>query len=436
MKKFFLFALLLTVTQLGAQNKEAETLLKAYEKSKTEVTGKKAQDAASWVRFGKSITAIYDQPAKNLLAGLSDLEVKVILKDQRSTGSESQEIEGEEYNVVHYSDKDLFYNAEGNLAFWMVTKQLLPQDLLGEAYDAFQHGYELDVKGAQKKDITQELSNLQQRHITEAMTAYSLGDYSRSSLHFGYSIRCAEHPLIDKIDTIVVFYTGFAAFHAKEYERAIQYIRRAIDMGYAQDGAAYSFLAESYKAIDQSDKVESILAEGFTKFPSNQGILISLINMYMDNDDDPTKVMDYIHKAQENEPTNESLFYAEGNVWKKLNNSEKALAYYQKSVEINPNYYYGYYSIGILYYDMAVEIQNKALEEQDDDKYYALLEEMEGFLVMAIEPFEKSFLLWDNAEAKAEIAIYLKNIYYRMQGKDEEKYKDLYEKYRDISEGK
>jgi len=100
MKKFFLFALLLTVTQLGAQNKEAETLLKAYEKSKTEVTGKKAQDAASWVRFGKSITAIYDQPAKNLLAGLSDLEVKVILKDQRSTGSESQEIEGEEYNVI------------------------------------------------------------------------------------------------------------------------------------------------------------------------------------------------------------------------------------------------------------------------------------------------------------------------------------------------
>ncbi|MDR2585740.1 MAG: tetratricopeptide repeat protein [Prevotellaceae bacterium] len=436
MKKIFLFALILTVTQLGAQNKEADAVLKAYEKSKTELAGKKAQDAAAWVSFGKNITSVYDQPSKNLLIGLSTIEVKVVLKDQRSSGSEKQTVDGEEYEVVHYLDKDLYYDPNGILSFWVVTKHLMPQDLLSEAFDAFAKGYEFDAKGSQKKNLTEGLSNLQQRYITEAMTSYSLGNYSRSSQSFGKSIQCGEHPVLNKIDTIVVYYTGLTAFHAKEFERAITYLNRAIDMGFAQDGATYSFLAESYKALDQPEMFESTLTKGFTKYPSNQGILISLINMYRENDVDPEKVMEFIHVAQENEPNNESLFYAEADVWRKLGNTEKALELFEKSVEINPNYFFGYYSMGSLFYDLAYEAQNKASEELDDAKYYALLDELEANLLKAVEPFEKCFLLIEDPDAKAEIANYLKTIYYRMIGKNEELYTPLYEKYRDISEKK
>ena len=435
MKKILVFALMLTVVQLGAQNKEAEAVLKAYEKAKTDVTGKKAQDAASWVRFGNSIAAVYDHPAKNVWVGLSAVEARVLLKDQRSTGSESKTINGEAYNVMHYSDKDLFFDANGSLAFWVVTHPLLPQDLLNEAFDAYQKAYELDAKGSQKKAISEGISKLKDHYISEAMSANSIGNYTLSSKSFGSSIRCGEHPTVNKLDTIVVFYTGLTAFYAQEYERSINYIQRALTLGYAQDGAAYSFLAESYKAIGQTDKVELTLAEGFTKYPSNQGILVSLINMYMENDDDPAKLMDYIHKARENEPNNESLYYAEGNVWKKLNNMDKAIEFYEKSVEINPNYLIGYISIGTTYYDAAVEVQNAASDEMDDRKYNALIDEMDKLLMKAVEPLEKSFSLTDNADYRVDIANYLKFIYYRLQGKDEA-YTPLYEKYRDISENR
>ena len=462
MKKFFLFALILGITtqlvgqrpggpgpmggqrpggapqpQSSTQNKEAEAVLKNYEKTKTDVAGKKAQDAASWVRFGKNITTVYEFPVKNLLQGLTAIEIKVVLKDQRAIRSESKTIDGEEYNVVHYADKDLYYNAGGSLVFWTVTKSLLPQqDLLREAYDAYQKGYELDVKGAQKKLIFEGMSTLVKLYYSEAVTAHTLGDFSLSSKNFGNVIRCSEHPIINKVDTIVVYYTGLTAFYAKEYERAIEYLQRSLNMGFSQDGTVYSFLADCYKSLDQPEKGASILAEGFTKYPSNQGILISLINMYNDNDEDPTKIMDVIHKAQENEPTNESLFYAEGNVWKKLNNREKAIACFEKSLEINPNYLYSYYSLGTVYYDAAFELQTKAAEELDDKKYDALTHEMDQFLEKAIVPFEKSFSLTDNQEFKADIALFLRYIYYRMQIKDEAKYKPLFEKYREISEKK
>ena len=464
MKKIFLFALILAIsTQLVGQqqrtggtgqppggqrpggapapqsnvvNKEAETAIKNYEKAKADVEGKKATDAASWVKLGKNMIAAYENPTKNVWVGLSAVEAKILLKDQRSSGQEKKTLSGDEYNMVRYSDKELYYDANGLLNFWVVTKPLLPIDILSEAYNTYSKGFELDVKGSQKKDIVDGLTKIKNFHIAEAMAANTLGNYSLSSKNFGSAVRCSEHPAINKIDTVIVFYTGYTAFYAQEYERALHYIQRAINMGYTQEGTAYSFLAECYKALNQTDKVESTLAEGFTKYPSNQAILVTLINLFLEKDEDPAKVMEYIHKAQENEPTNQSLYLAEGNAWKKLNNFDKAFECYQKAVTIDPKYFYGFYSIGLTYYDAAYELSVKAAEEPDDKKWSVMMEEMEALLLKAIDPFEKCFLLTNEPEIQKELAQYLKNIYYRMIGKNEALYKPLYEKYRDIYEGR
>ena len=458
MKKFLLFALILgLVTQLDAQraggpppqggqrpaaappsnalSKEAETALKNYEKAKADVTGKKAQDAGAWVKFGKSILSVYDYPAKNIWLGLSAIEARVVLKDQRPIGTEKRILSEEEYEVVHYSDKDLYYNAGGSLNFWVITKPLMPQNLLNEAFDAFKKAYELDTKGAARKDAIEGITVVQNRFMSEAVTAYSIGEFSLSSKNFGNSLLCSEHPGINKKDTLVVFNTGLTAFYAQEYERALQYIQNALDLGYSQDGSAYSYLAESYKAMGQPSKMESTLAEGFTKYPSNQAILIALINMYRENDEDPTKVMEYIHKAQTIEPNNESLYNAEGDFWKKLDDTEKALECYRKSIAINPNYLFGHINIGTSYYDAALVVQNKASDELDDKKYNALLEEMDVLLIKATDPLEKAFEITSDPEIQLDIALYLKNIYYRLQGRDD-KYIPLHEKYRDIYENR
>ena len=458
MKKILIFALMLgLVTQLNAQrpgggapqggrpaaapqsnvsNKEAETALKNYEKAKADITGKKAQDAASWVKYGKAIVAVYDHPAKNVWVGLSALEARVILKDQRSSGSETKTINGDEYEVVHYQDKDLYYDGSGSLAFWNITKPLLPQDLLSEAYEAYKKAYELDTKGAQKKGITDGMTVVQNRHVANAMAANSMGNFSLSSKSFAKSILCAEHPVINQVDTVVVFYTGLTAYYAQEYDVALSYIQRALNMGFSQEGTAYSYIAECYKGLGQLEKVEPTLAEGFTKYPANQGILVSLINLYRENDKDPSQILQYIHVAQENEPNNESLFYAEGDVWKKLNNLDKAVECFRKSIEINPNYLYGHFSIGTSYYDTAADLQAKAAEELDDKKYNEMIDEMDSLLVKAIDPLEKSFsLAATDPTIQSEIAVYLKFVYYRLQGLDE-KYLPLYEKYRDIADGR
>ena len=109
-------------------------------------------------------------------------------------------------------------------------------------------------------------------------------------------------------------------------------------------------------------------------------------------------------------------------------------ALFQKSVEVDPNYVYGPFSIGSMYYDDAVELQNKANEELDDAKYMVLVEQFDATLKSAIEPFEQAFKIAQDPEVKSIVAEYLKNIYFRYRD-DDPKYLEMYKMYDAFSKG-
>ena len=57
-----------------------------------------------------------------------------------------------------------------------------------------------------------------------------------------------------------------------------------------------------------------------------------------------------------------------------------------------------------MYYDYAVELQEKAQEELDDAKYAVLVEQFESALKSCIDPFEKAFNVTKDDELKVSIA--------------------------------
>ena len=65
------------------------------------------------------------------------------------------------------------------------------------------------------------------------------------------------------------------------------------------------------------------------------------------------------------DPSNASLYYVEGNINKELGNIEEAAKCYAQCSSVDPNYEFGYIGAGVMYYDYAVELQEKArLREQ------------------------------------------------------------------------
>ena len=428
MKKV-LITLAMSLFILSGYAQSREAALKALEKAKSEtVNPKKMSQPAPWVKLGNAYATCYDVPITGIWQGASQMEMHLLLKDQPILSTSTVEAGGRTFSVESYDDKDLYYDESGVLVAWNVKKPLLEDDMLALSYDALNKAYELDAKGSQGKTIAESLKGLHQRYVNEGYSFYTRGDNAKASELFGESVVIAKHPLLNIVDSVYTYYTAVTAAAAGNDARAIEYLNKCIEIEFEENGDVYASLAECYKRTKDTTKAIDVLNAGFTKYPVNQSILVSLINLYMETGDEPTKLFELLKKAQENEPTNASLYYAEGNVYVKLNDFENAIKAYNKSSEIDPTYFWGPFSTGKTYYDMAVDIQEKANMEMDDAKYNALLEQLDASLENAIAPLEKAFTLTDDPELQAYVAEVLKNIYFRFRDRGDE-YRANYEKY-------
>ncbi|MCK9629141.1 MAG: hypothetical protein M0R37_11195 [Bacteroidales bacterium] len=419
MKNLLLALTLLFSVQLAAQTKEVADAVKNYEKAKKESADpKKGANPATWIKLADAYAEIYDSPVKSIWNGASRNEIKLLLKDQRITATEDRTVQGIKYSVDVYTDKELYYNEDGTLACFVQTKEYVPGNIIDEGVAALLKAAELDVKKAKSKDINEKLVAMKTRYQAEGMAAYTLGNFKKASSNFEGSVKISSNPIINQVDTVMMYYTGLTALMAKDYDNAAKYLQLSIDNNYDAKGDIYSSLAEAYKAKGDVAKTKEVLQAGFTKHPTNQSILVTLINSYLESNDDPNKVLALITQAQKNEPMNASLYYAEGNVWKNMKNVDKAIECYKKSMEIDKTYYFGSFAIGAAYYDRAVDIQTAAAEEVDDTKYEVLVKQLEENLIAAIEPFESCFANTSDNEVKLVVAEYLKNIYFRFRDKD------------------
>lgn len=422
-------ALVLSVTLAGAQPKNAADAKKAVDKALANSQNvKKAAKPATWISLAEAYINAYEVPTRNLLINTPQMDVKLFLKDQKVLNTEVRKGAEGDYTVDIYADKDLYYNADGILEFWLITKPALEGDLLQNAMDALFKASEVDAKGSSKSKIAEKLDYIHGKLNNEALYTYLSGDYKVAAKLFEQSLVAYNNPIVNKLDSLNFYYTAMVANMAGDTQTAIKYYKECIGMKYFQDGNVFSNLAEIYKQAGDTTTCKSVLEDGFTQYPQSQGILVGLINLYRETGDDPQKMFDLLHIAQENEPTNASLYYVEGEVYKNLNDIENAAKLFSKATEIDPTYVYGVLGVGILYYDHAVDIQNEAANELDDAKYMALVKDFEETLEKAIEPFEKSFTITEDPELKRAVAEYLKNIYFRFREKNPE-YKAAYEKY-------
>ena len=393
----------------------------------------KASKAATWTALSDAYVKAYDAPTQNLLAGSSANDVNMFLKGQKATGiSNRTGADGVEYEVVSYDNKDLYYR-DNVLDFWVVTKPVA-ENALDKAYEALEKAFSLDPKAANNKSYPEKANTIHENYYTDAVSAYLAGKAAEASEFFSKAANVTAGKILNGFDSMSVYNAGVMAAAAGDKAKAMDYYKACIAKGFYNEGNVFSNLADIYKTSGDAETAMKTLEEGFTKYPNSQSILVGLINHYIETNTEPDKLFTLLHNAQNNDPKNASLYYVEGDAYKKLGDFDKALELFDKSSEVDPTYIYGILNKAILYYDRAVEIQEKASLEMDDAKYNKMVEELNSYLEKAIDPFEKSFGMTEDKDIKTAIADYLKNIYYRFRDKSES-YKAAYEKYNSFMKG-
>ncbi|MDR0728548.1 MAG: tetratricopeptide repeat protein [Prevotellaceae bacterium] len=412
MKKIACIVCLLCTLQLTAQTeKEKEKFLGKIAKSDTEIADpKKGADPKTWINRAQLFKDIYDAPRKNLVPGIAQLQVKLLFKDEKFR-TDNVEIDGTAYEILRSADKKLYFDESGVLAFWVIEDKVVNDPLL-KAGDAYEKAYELDVKGSQTKKIKEGLTILSYNLLQEGSAAYTLHEYDKSLRCFENAIKITGHPTINMIDSANVYNTGLVARLAGNDEKAIEYFGKAIEIGYEAQGNAYANYASLLREQGDTLKSMEVLNQAFIKYPKNQDILIQLINAYMSAGSDLSAALPFIKEAQQNEPDNASLFNAEGIIYEQLKEVEKAFESYTKALELDPDFFASQYSIGALFYNQAVELQNEAGNELDDAKYRQLDEAMKAAFKRALPYLVRAHELMPEERSIVET---VRGIYYRFR---------------------
>ncbi len=425
MKKILLaLAVLASMQVANAQVKSAADAKKAVEAAEAAASNeKKAVKTATWLKLGQEYVKAYDAPTGNIIPGSSKTELALMMGSEKPVSTEAVEIQGTPYTKEVYADKNLYFNANGQLAVIEVTKPVYA-DALEKAIAAYQKAYELDASHAKNKDIAAAFDLIGQKYNTEAYNKYTLGDLASASKYFEKAAEVEALAPLSRIDTTSIYNAGFTAWATKDMSKAKELFEKCYNLGYYYEGGeVFAKLAD----VDTLN-TKKYLEEGFEKFPQSQSILIGLINYYLKSNESTDRLFELLDKAKANEPNNASLFYVEGNIRSQLGDTENAVKAYRKCAEINPEYEYGFIGEGTMYYNKAIEVQTKAQDELDDTKYMALVKEFEEDLKACIPAFEKAFEVTKSEQVKAGVAEYLKNAYYRFRDEGAD-YMAGYEKY-------
>ena len=194
-----------------------------------------------------------------------------------------------------------------------------------------------------------------------------------------------------------------------EYEESIKFLRKVGEMNYG-DGSLYVLLKDSYVALGDSTMAEKVLQEGFQKFPKDNTIIVELINYYI-SIDNAAAALNYLDLAKKQEPENAAYYFAEGTLYERIEELEKAKEAYRKSLELDPDFFDVNFNMGVMYYNEAVLMLEKANEIMEVAQYEKARDEAFEVLKKSIPYLEKCHSINPDDNNTMET---LRILYYRL----------------------
>ena len=432
MKKL-VFALALACSlQLAYAQKPDAAMQKDVDKA-LEATkdAKKAAKPATWTKLAEAYMKAYANPTANITPGI-DKNTFGMMNKEKPLSQSNVEIGGQPFEKWELSHVNVFFSEGGVLSLIEVTKPSVEGDILGEACKAYAKAFEL---GAKEKDIAPKLKEIADAYYNDGFTAYQLGDMGKASDCFMGAFEVSSTEPITEVNNDAAYNAAFTAMQVKNYDRANKYYSKCLENGFFSDGNVYANLSECALAQTDTTAAKNYLATGLTSYPDNAAILTNLINLYLQTNEDPAKIVELLDEAKKAMPDNPSLYYVEGNIYTGIKDFEKALEAYDKGLAINDKYdmcYYGKANVALKKGEAIVDEMN-ALDVREWKKYDELAAKLTEVYISALEPFEKAYEVSEIPEVKAAAADYLKRLNFQLRNVDP-KYQEAYEKWNGIVE--
>lgn len=373
---------------------------------KKAVNGAKSEAKADKPNFGE---------ARTLIKGaLENPETK----NDPNTWYVAGDIENAEFDKLRTS-KEFLKQTVDEKVMYDALYNVLPYFLVCDSLDQLP-----DEKGKVKPKFRKNMKSIihanAQYLINGGAYYYENQDYPKAYNFFQQYISIPDlamfkedkEPVISKNDStykMIKFYSGIAASQMDDHQKAIAAYESLKNDDYRTNDV-YQYLAGEYDLAKDSVNFIKVLKEGVEKFPDNSYFLLNLINQHIYSGKTDEAIV-YLNKAIVQKPDDAQLYEVLGKIYESRNEVDKASENFRKSLSINPEYTEAIGDVGRIYYNQAVELQQKANDIADQKEYKEAIVKVKDLFQQALPYFEKVHKLDpDNREYK----LALRGIYYSL----------------------
>lgn len=231
----------------------------------------------------------------------------------------------------------------------------------------------------------------------------------------------------DSLYAQIEYYTALAALNMDNDELAKKALLRAKGNGFEQN-LVYKYLIGIYESERDTANLIPLLNEGNqlfgtldvegtrpdgTKFTQKENYYsLRLINLHIAaNDYD--KAIATLNEVITNDPNNAELWNVKGQLLEAQKDNEGAIACFQKSLDLNPNFALALGNMGRMYFNQAVEKNNELSEKITNTTEFNAAKEAEVLPLYrkALPYYEKAHQIDAN---EREYMVALRSIYYNL----------------------
>jgi tetratricopeptide (TPR) repeat protein len=246
--------------------------------------------------------------------------------------------------------------------------------------------------------------------INGGVDAYNKNQSQEALDFFGMYVDIPNHPMFaediemktDSMIPEIAYYAELAAGRLDNNDAVLKYAPFA--MKSKENGHfATELLANAYKAKGDTDKWIETLKLGIQQYPDYAFFFGHLIDYYTNNNKNE-EAMKFADDMLAKDPNNPFYVYVKGylyhNMYDPLKKEgkdaeataalENALKFYEKTVQVDPNYAEAYSNMGLIYCLLAQDFSMTTTSDVNDAKYASEQAKLKAYYEKALPNYEKA----------------------------------------------
>ncbi len=288
-------------------------------------------------------------------------------------------------------------------------------DQLYVAYNAYERALELDVRGRLRTAVSQRYYLLSNDFRRLGVDHFKKRAFEEALQAFEHALLVSNSELINaRLDTGLVYNAAIAAYESENWEKAIRYFTGLHDAAHAPGTSILLYLA--YMESGDSVRAEQVLVEAEELYKYEEQVVVHLVNLYVRTNRMELAIQ-VLEDAINYRPENHHFLWGKGLVYRRMGNYEQAIEGFKEAMELAPRDPKIYYHLGVIYYNIGVELREASLNIGENEEYQAMRKQSREKFMEAVTWLEKSY---EKDPYDEETISMLHQLYYQLQMREKE----------------